>query len=365
MQLFDSFLYSTVHLIIVSLFSIYYSLYLNRKNAISLFKRRRTGYLVLFYSVLFIIVVGLRPNSAAFGDTVTVARTYQEFTRMADPIVFTRDSLFYLFMWWCSRFLSVSGFFLILEIIYIVPMMIACYRFYKKNTDIGLLFCLAAFSFWAYAVNGMRNGAACSLVVLSISLIQGNIINKIIAAVSSIIAIGFHTSAILPVLCIMIALIVRKRQVMFFVWGISILISLAFGNSISSFFANLGFDDRLSYIQEGLDGGMYTKTGFRWDFLLYSAVPIILGYYIVLKKKVYDSVYLLLLGTYIYANSFWIMVIRAEYSNRFAYLSWFLYPFVLSYPLLKLRIWPKTQGSKVALIMTLHLAFTLIMFFVF
>ena len=66
-----------------------------------------------------------------------------------------------------------------------------------------------------------------------------------------------------------------------------------------------------------------------------------------------------------YANAFWIMVIRAEFSNRFAYLSWFLYPIVLAYPLLKLKIWPKTQGNKTAVIMAGHLAFTLLMVFLF
>ena len=108
----------------------------------------------------------------------------------------------------------------------------------------------------------------------------------------------------------------------------------------------------------------YTKTGFRWDFLLYSFMPILLGWYVIFKKKVINSTYQLLLGTYIFANAFWIMVIRAEFSNRFAYLSWFLYPIVLAYPLLKFKLWPKTQGQKTAMIMFAHLAFTLIMVFI-
>ena len=145
---------------------------------------------------------------------------------------------------------------------------------------------------------------------------------------------------------------------------LSIIISLFWGGRVESLFASIGFDDRLSdYIHPDVEEDLFTVTGFRWDFLLYSAMPVLLGYYVVIKKKVFNSTYLLLLGTYIYANAFWIMVIRAEFSNRFAYLSWFLYPIVLAYPLMKLKIWPKTQGRKTAVIMTAHLAFTLIMVF--
>ena len=36
---------------------------------------------------------------------------------------------------------------------------------------------------------------------------------------------------------------------------------------------------------------------------------------------------------YILANTFWILVIRANFSDRFAYLSWFIYSAVLIYPL--------------------------------
>ncbi len=365
MRLLDPYFYRSAHLIIVSIFSLYFLVLINRKTASSLLRRRHTNYLVFIYAIIFIMVVGLRPNSAAFGDTVTVVHTYNQFSHLSDPIDFTRDALFYYFMWGCSRLFDVNVFFLILEFIYIVPMIVACSRFYKNNSDIGLLFCLSAFSFFTYGVNGMRNGAACSLVLLAISLIRGKTIERLLSILFSAIAIGFHTSTILPVVCMFAAYLIKNKNVMFLVWGASIIISLAIGDVISTFFSNLGFDDRLSsYIQMGLEGGVYTKTGFRWDFLLYSSVPIVLGYLIIIKKGVFDPNYLFLLGTYIYANSFWIMVIRAEYSNRFAYLSWFLYPIVLSYPLFKLKIWPKSQGVKSALVMFGHLLFTLIMVYV-
>ena len=42
---------------------------------------------------------------------------------------------------------------------------------------------------------------------------------------------------------------------------------------------------------------------------------------------------------YCVANAFWIIVIRATYSNRIAQISWFILPLVMSYPTSKKRFW--------------------------
>ena len=55
------------------------------------------------------------------------------------------------------------------------------------------------------------------------------------------------------------------------------------------------------------------------------------------------------------------MVIRAAFSNRFAYLSWFLYPIVIAYPLLRLPIWKTNQGKRLNQIMMANIGFTYIM----
>lgn len=126
---------------------------------------------------------------------------------------------------------------------------------------------------------------------------------------------------------------------------------------MTTMFAGLGFDDRLSYLTD-YDIGMFSHTGFRWDFLLYSMMPIVLGYYVVIKRGIQDRTYTILLNTYTLANAFWVMVIRANYSNRFAYLSWFMYPIVLAYPLLRLDVWGDMQGKRLKQIMLAHIGFT-------
>ncbi len=364
MRLFDPFLYEKVHELIVLAFTLFYFSILQKKNALSIIQRNKTQHLIFLYALLYIIVVGFRPVSVAFGDTTVYAKGYGNFSTMVEMGSFSKDSLFYSFMWICSHFMSVNWFFFIIEILYVVPLIVACSRLLHRNCDVGLLFCLSAFSFFSYSVNGLRNGVALSLVLLAITFIEGNITDKLICGILSFLAISIHASSALPLVCMFVAVFVKRPRVLFYFWAFSIIISLIVGNSIANLFVSLGFDDRITdFIHPDVEEDLYTVTGFRWDFLLYSAAPILLGWYITIKRKIIDSTYLLILGTYILANAFWIMVIRAEFSNRFAYLSWFLYPIVLAYPLLKLKIWPKTQGRKTAVLMAAHYAFTFIMVF--
>jgi hypothetical protein len=365
MNLFDPFLYEKIHLLVILAFTIFYYYIIQQKQASGLIKRTRSRYGIFVYAILFIVVVGFRPVSRAFVDTVIYARTYYAFSNIPEGIAYSRDALFYSFMWLCSQYISVNWFFLIVEAIYVIPIMIGCYRLLGKNADIGLVFCFAAFSFFSYGVNGIRNGASLSLVFMAISFIRGNKLEMLFSLVLCIVALFIHASAALPVVCMIAALLIKEPKVFYSFWVLSIVLSLVAGDYVSNLFASVGFDDRLSdYLLVDVDEDVFSHVGFRWDFLLYSSVPLLLGWYIIFKKRILDSTYLLLLGTYILSNSFWIMIIRAEFSNRFAYLSWFLYPIVLAYPLLKLRIWPRTQGIKTAIIMAGHFAFTFMMAFI-
>ena len=246
MYLFDPTLYEKIHILIVLLFTLYYFSVIQGKKAAQLINRKRSHYLIYVYILAFTIVVGLRPISYLFGDSIVYVRTYQAFSQMPEGIVATRDSLFYLFMWVCSQFISVYFFFLIIEILYVLPIVIGCFRLFKSNADMGILFYIAAFSFYSYAVNGLRNGLALSLVFLAITLIRGNVREKVGCLILSVIAIACHASTALPVLCMLVAYFVKRPNIMFIFWISSVFISLVGGDSVSNIFYGLGFDDRLS-----------------------------------------------------------------------------------------------------------------------
>jgi hypothetical protein len=224
---------------------------------------------------------------------------------------------------------------------------------------------MGAFSFFTYSVNGMRNGMACSLIIAAMAFLTGSKKDKLVAFLLCFLAFNCHRSVALPILCMVVALYLKNIRCVMLFWLGSIALSLVAGGTIESFFTGLGFDDRMNGYSTNHDAdGMFSSTGFRSDFLLYSAMPIVFGYYVLVKKGISDRIYTFLLTTYILCNSFWIMVIRASFSNRFAYLSWFLYAIVIAYPCLKLPIW-KDQGRKASYILLAHLGFTLFMFFIY
>jgi len=366
MALFSPLYYFPIYLYLTLFFVISQYNKINVLSGRTLIVRDNNNRLFLWYVFLFVLIVGLRPFSGVFGDTTNYSRSYWLMADgVADADDMNSDWLFNQLMYWfASKGYDVMWFFLFVEVFYIVPMVIACKRLSSNNFVLLLLFCFSAYSFYSYSVNGIRNGMACSLVILATTYLQGNKWDKIVCGVLCFLAYNIHHSTALPIIAMFYSCYFSKPKHMFYLWVTSIGISLVMGDAVSDFFAGLGFDDRMSsYISGQEDEEMmaqFSRTGFRWDFLLYSVMPIWLGYYLVFERKIYNSTYMLLLGTYVYSNAFWVMVIRASYSNRFAYLSWFLYPIVLAYPLIKFEIWPK-QGQKTAMILLAHFGFTFIM----
>jgi hypothetical protein len=63
------------------------------------------------------------------------------------------------------------------------------------------------------------------------------------------------------------------------------------------------------------------------------------------------------------ANAFWILVIRANFSNRFAYLSWFLMAVIVFYPFFKMKFFKK-QNKVLAYTILGYFGFTYLMFLI-
>ena len=338
---------------------------------------QRDNYMTLIlFSVFYILFFGLRPVSNAFGDTVVYDRYYkimQDYgvfmAQQSDGYVDVSENagsdwLFYSVMFLCAQVMSVNLFFMIVMFFYVTMMYQGCRKLDFKHGATLMLFCIGAFTFYGYSVNGLRNGIACSFLILALArYCRGE---KLWPAILAFIALGCHKSVALPIACALFTYYVRKPKYMFIIWVGSIFVSLAIGGYLSNMLTLLGFDERLAQnLQSGADieqtWGVEMESRFRWDFLLYSAMPIVLGWYAIFKRKVYNNTYIILLGTYMYANVFWVILIRSLFSNRFAYLSWFLYSIVLAYPLLNLPVFRKQHSKKTAWILLAHFGFTTVM----
>jgi len=71
-----------------------------------------------------------------------------------------------------------------------------------------------------------------------------------------------------------------------------------------------------------------------------------------------DPFYARLVNTYLFANAVWILVINATCSNRFAYLSWFMMPWVLLYPFVPGASNGRPRTGLIAPVLTAHYMFT-------
>jgi len=311
------------------------------------------GVLLLIFVLLYI---GFRPISGRyFGDTSTYAAIFKQYA-YGGEITSDKDVLFHHLMKLCSQLMNVHFFFLFCASLYIVPLYLVCKKWFKELWFFGFLFLITAFSFWASGVNGIRNGIAGSLFLLGISKDK-----RLFQVLWLLLAIGFHKSILLPVGGFILANVYNQPKKLIAFWLLCIPLSLIGGPVFEVFFGNLGFDDRLSYLTAGnVNNDDFSSTGFRWDFLMYSGSAIYAGWYYIVQKGYQDKVYFWLFNTYIVANAFWILVIRANFSNRFAYLSWFMIGLVIVFPLLKDNL-IVSQYKKVGIILLLQFAFTFLM----
>lgn len=323
----------------------------------------------IILTILIIIPIGFRNPVGYFGDTYFYTHTFLRVLKDYSPIDWSREWIFDNWMFFFKDHgLPIQYFYLSVSIVYFGTMFVSCYKLSKNNTWIALLFCLVSYSCYSYSTNGVRNGVACNMVMLGIVYLTETDWRKFLSLAFFIIAYGIHHSSALPALAAITAtFVIKEPKYALRFWVASIFISLIAGNYIGDIFGALGFDDRMSDYFQGQENEemmeQFSQTGFRFDFLLYSAMPVLMIWYITVKRNFLDRTYNIIANTYIMTNAFWIMVIRAAFSNRFAYLSWFIYPLVICYPLLRMNIW-EDQDKKTAQILLAYAGFTFFMFLI-
>ncbi|MBU8883062.1 EpsG family protein [Kaistella sp. DKR-2] len=317
--------------------------------------------------VLMIAYIGMRPVNFRFGDMVIYNQGYAHL-QGGGTMDITKDYLFNYFMIFCAKIMPASMFFLLIDVIYVIP----CYLFSKKYFGHYWLYAfflfIASFSFWSYGTNGLRNGMATAVFIWGLIYYHDR---KWLMYLLFTVSIGLHSSLIIPVAAFFAAGVIKNPKMFFYIWLLCIPLSIAGGGFWTNLFGSIGLGgdtraadylnaDAVSDLAKS-EGTTFSSTGFRWDFVLYSASAVFAGWYFILKKKLTDQFYIRLWGTFMIANAFWILVIRAAFSNRFAYLSWFLMAPVIIYPFVKYRF-SATQNRSLAYVIAAYYLFTYFMF---
>lgn len=348
-----AFLYKYIYLIIVTIITLvvaskYGGYKINRLTSAS---SEFIGASVLL-CVFMILFIGTRPISGQyFLDMAGTANMWSYYDMGTYSFSWEFENKLYdnLRAFMSTAGFAVEYFFILIAAIYFGSMLLACRKMFPRDTMFAFIVCLAAFSTFSYGTNGIKAGSAASLFLVALAYHE----NRPLTIAFTLLSWGFHHSMILVVASYLVVYFFRNPKWFLLFWVFCLLSAALHITVFQTFFASIAEDAEGYLDSEG-------RKGFRIDFLLYSAMPVLVGYYAIYKKKIESKRYNIVLCLYLMTNAVWMLCMYAAFNNRIAYLSWFLYPIVLIYPFLNER-WGLRQYITVKNVAYAHLAFTLIM----
>lgn len=316
--------------------------------------------LILLVLVL-ILFIGLRPADRVFYDTifyynVIVNRgiTFYGFDYEAENLIFDNVLNYFAGNKWDYHI-----FFLIVSTIYFGGFYIATKKMFPRDTYLAYLVFLGAFSTFSYSVNGIKAGAAAAIFMIGIAYREKLLISLFLVLLSW----GIHHSMSFPIAVYVAVTFYNKPKYYFYFWSFCLAMAALHVTAFQEIFAGYTDEKGAEYLMttgEDWKG----RGGFRLDFIIYSAMPVLMGWYATQKLKIDDKKYNFLLCYYLLSNAIWLLCMYVNYNNRIAYLSWFVYPFVLIYPILQCN-WKKTKYQDVSKYASYHLFFTMFMVFIY
>lgn len=315
----------------------------------------------VFFLLFFLVVfLGARPITPLFGDTAAYAEMYVYMQN--EPFYFQADSKNVLFdnLFALSSNLGVSYnvFLTIMDLIYFSCIAIACRKMFPENYAIAICAYLVAFETYSFSINGYKAGVGATIFLVALAYKDKLWLTIPLALLS----IGFHHSMKVVVFAYLIAYFYRNTKYYFYAWVVCVVLAVLHVGYFQVLFAGLADETGAKYLTG--TGSVNYMTGFRPDFILYSAAPVFIGYKMYIKNHIRNKTYEMWLRLYLLMNSVWMLCMYASYTNRIAYLSWFMYPFVLLYPYYAMYT-SDDQLIKGRKVLMYHMSFTLFMVFIY
>lgn len=355
--------YTPLYYVILSFFTFFLSLpLLKLKETERLPKNfEKIGIAIMF--IISVLFIGLRDpydNDIYFGDTIR----YTYFYENLNEIETYKDYGYHAYMYFFKNILTfdIVAYYLSTSFIYV-------YLQYRSLKNLNISSVLYPFvilcttmSFWNYGINGIRAGLASAFFLYGLTTSK-----RYARILTFLVSFLIHKSFILPIAALYIVNFCGSVKIYLRFWILTVFISILMGNVILDFVSqHLSFlvsdsDDRVNnYITSSVtpEGGR-----FRLDFVIYSLVPILLATYFIYIKKFNNLIYSTIFKTYLLTNGIWILLIYANFTNRFAYLSWILIPILIIYPLIFQKGLVKNRYLFIWCVIIINICFTLLMFF--
>ena len=289
-----------------------------------------------FFSVILIVYasfyLGTR-EAIANTDTGVYIEYYNYLTTSFDFWNYG-EPVFYFLMALFAHYLPVECFFTFCAFVYIGSAYVCMKRFFSSSAIYSLLLFFISPFFFLCGINVIRNGFAASLFLLSFYWLNKNDRKMYTCMLVSSLC---HYSMFIVLFVFILCKYIKTSTILFYIWSgvlLLYLINIRFNSFLGRIFS----------ISESAENYLMTKSddpsASLMNFFTYSASPILLAYFYIYVKKYKDETYLRLLNMYIILNIFYILVMDIQFAVRFSYLSGFLMPIVLVYPLIKVRIIP-------------------------
>lgn len=319
----------------------------------------------ILLALVMVLFIGTRPISIMFCDMVGYADAMNSHIFEMIPITWDNNYVFTTLM----AFLSRNGFsprapILILAAINIIFVVVAVRKIFPNDTLFAFVVILCAFGNYAKLVNGIKAGCAMSIFLCALAYHE----NKWLSCFFLFLSMGFHHSMQMPIVAYFVSKLIKnpdKQKWFFIIWIFCLIIAIAKIQYFQYFFGSLTDDSGASYLLSTIeDSGFGGRTGFRIDFVLYTSVPVYLGYYTLYKKGIQSAEYNFLLNIYLLTSAVWMLCMYAPYTNRIAEIPWGIYPIVLIYPFLNGN-WGTSQYRIVQMIVNGAAIFLLFMSFVY
>ena len=318
---------------------------------------------LIVVSLLCFVFIATRPFSIVFCDMMGYGDAMLTHVFEGQPITWSNNYLFTPLM----AFLSSKGCeprvpIVVLSGITIIGSAIAARKMFPNDSILAFLVILGSFSMFGKLVNGIKAGCAMSIFLCALAYRD----KKWLSILLLVASMGFHHSMQVAVVAYIIASFYKgNEKVYFFIWIVCLLLAIAHVQYFQFLFGTMTDDSGARYLLSDYDdAGFGGKTGFRLDFVLFSAAPVLVGYTAIFIKNIQSESYKFLLNIYLLTSAVWMLCMYAPYTNRIAEISWGIYPIVLIYPFLKEK-WGINQYKTLSKVVFYNVMFSFLMVYVY
>lgn len=352
-------LYHDLYLMIVMLLALFTITNYKIKN--SPYLSQTVNHKCLAILMFFVLFIGLRPLSIVFADMGQYAGMMAYWNGLEFHFDFNAENKIYdnlMIFLACNNF-PYPLFYTFIAAIYYTCYYICFRKIFRNNSLVVFVLFLSAFMTFASSVNGIKAGAATAIFMVAVAYYN----NWKVWLPVLLISWGFHHAMQLPVGAFLCTKLYNRTKKYFYFWIFCALCAAAHITIFQTILGGLTDEKGASYLI-GSGGEWGGRSGFRIDFVLYSAMPVLVGYYAIIKKKFADLYYERILSIYLLVNGFWMLCMYVNYNNRIAALSWGMYVLVLFYPVLRCA-WPGNKSAVFRKMAWAHIGFTFAMHYIY